>query len=100
MATTHPIAPTPSRTESAKHRANLEEFERHDGRPAFVLNMTEVKLLGIAGVREIFTDPHLSLSYSLLGWIFSRWYVMPAHKTTRPRLCSSIRQHMTFSLST
>jgi len=54
MATTHPIAPTPSRTESAKHRANLEEFERHDGRPAFVLNMTEVKLLGIAGVREIF----------------------------------------------
>ncbi|KAF9045115.1 phosphate transporter [Panaeolus papilionaceus] len=31
-------------------RSNLEEFERNDGRPAFVLTTTELKLLGIAGV--------------------------------------------------
>nr|CAI94747.1 phosphate transporter [Hebeloma cylindrosporum] len=42
----HEITPTVS----AQYRADLEEFERHDGRPAFVLNMTELKLLGIAGV--------------------------------------------------
>ncbi|KDR70726.1 hypothetical protein GALMADRAFT_127617 [Galerina marginata CBS 339.88] len=44
--TTHELAPT----RSAQDRAALEEFERNDGRPAFVLTMTEVKLLGIAGV--------------------------------------------------
>ncbi|KAJ7600588.1 major facilitator superfamily domain-containing protein [Mycena floridula] len=32
------------------HRSALEEFEREDTRPAFFLTMTEVKLLGIAGV--------------------------------------------------
>ncbi|EAU80994.2 phosphate transporter [Coprinopsis cinerea okayama7 len=31
-------------------RAQLEEVEHNDGRPSFVLNLTEVKLLGIAGV--------------------------------------------------
>ncbi|KAF9474916.1 phosphate transporter [Pholiota conissans] len=30
--------------------SDLEDFERSDGRPAFVLTMAEVKLLGIAGV--------------------------------------------------
>jgi hypothetical protein len=40
-----------SLTESAAHGTALEEFERSDGRPAFVLTFTEVKLLGIAGVR-------------------------------------------------
>jgi PHS family inorganic phosphate transporter-like MFS transporter len=45
----HEITPTPS----AQYRADLEEFERHDGRPAFALNMTELKLLGIAGVRPL-----------------------------------------------
>ncbi|KIK05301.1 hypothetical protein K443DRAFT_641836 [Laccaria amethystina LaAM-08-1] len=39
-----------SLTESAAHGTALEEFERSDGRPAFVLTFTEVKLLGIAGV--------------------------------------------------
>jgi hypothetical protein len=42
----HEITPTPS----AQYRADLEEFERNDGRPPFALNMTELKLLGIAGV--------------------------------------------------
>ena len=42
----HEITPTPS----AQYRVDLEEFERDDGRPAFALNMTEIKLLGIAGV--------------------------------------------------
>lgn len=41
---------TRSLTESATHETALEEFERSDGRPAFVLTFTEVKLLGIAGV--------------------------------------------------
>ncbi|KAF8956358.1 phosphate transporter [Flammula alnicola] len=44
--TAHPI----TLTQSAQHRAELEEFEREDGRPAFVLTFSEVKLLGIAGV--------------------------------------------------
>ena len=39
-----------SLTEAATHETALEEFERSDGRPAFVLTFTEVKLLGIAGV--------------------------------------------------
>ncbi|KAF8957885.1 phosphate transporter [Flammula alnicola] len=44
--TAHPI----TLTQSAQHRAELEEFEREDGPPAFVLTFSEVKLLGIAGV--------------------------------------------------
>ncbi|KAF8155408.1 phosphate transporter [Crassisporium funariophilum] len=44
------ITPIESKTESALYRADLEEFERHNGKPAFVLTYTEVKLLGIAGV--------------------------------------------------
>jgi len=40
-------------TLSAQYRTDLEEFERHDGRPAFALNMVELKLLGIAGVRVL-----------------------------------------------
>ncbi|PPQ64102.1 hypothetical protein CVT24_008919 [Panaeolus cyanescens] len=36
--------------ESKKGRSNLEEFERNDGRPAFILTTTELKLLGIAGI--------------------------------------------------
>lgn len=48
----HPQAASARRslTESATHETALEEFERSDGRPAFVLTFTEVKLLGIAGV--------------------------------------------------
>ncbi|KAJ7681559.1 inorganic phosphate transporter [Mycena rosella] len=34
----------------ASVRAGLEEFDRGDGRPAFLLTYTEMKLLGIAGV--------------------------------------------------
>ncbi|KAF4605756.1 hypothetical protein EYR40_004546 [Pleurotus pulmonarius] len=42
---TEPLAP---------HKASLEEFERsNDRRPAFILTWTEVKLLGIAGVRSV-----------------------------------------------
>ncbi|RDB24357.1 putative metabolite transporter C2H8.02 [Hypsizygus marmoreus] len=37
-------------TESARHRSDLAEYERSDGRPVFVLTRTELKLLGIAGV--------------------------------------------------
>ncbi|PPQ74721.1 hypothetical protein CVT24_003917 [Panaeolus cyanescens] len=37
-------------TTTKKGRSNLEEFERNDGRPAFVLTTTELKLLGIAGI--------------------------------------------------
>jgi len=44
----HEITPTPS----AQYRAELEEFERDNGRPAFILNMAELKLLSIAGVRH------------------------------------------------
>ena len=40
-------------------RAQLEEVD-HDGRPSFVLTYTEVKLLGIAGVR------YTSIRFSLL----------------------------------
>lgn len=43
--------PTPTRTESAHHRSQLEEYERSgEGRPPYILTYTEVKLLGIAGV--------------------------------------------------
>jgi PHS family inorganic phosphate transporter-like MFS transporter len=55
----HEITPTKSLTPSAQYQADLEELERHDGRPAFMLTMAEVKLLGIAGVRllsQIFCD--------------------------------------------
>jgi hypothetical protein len=45
----HQITQTPS----AQYRANLEEFERDDGHPALTLNMAELKLLGIAGVRPL-----------------------------------------------
>ena len=41
-------------TASAQYRSELVEFERHDERPAFALNMTELKLLGIAGVCPLF----------------------------------------------
>lgn len=37
----------------AKGKSRLEEFEHDDGRPAFILTYTEVKLLGIAGVSLI-----------------------------------------------
>ncbi|KAF8968784.1 phosphate transporter [Flammula alnicola] len=36
--------------EIARHRANLEEVDRQEGRPPFMLTMTELKLIGIAGV--------------------------------------------------
>jgi len=40
--------PTPT-TDAAPYRSDLAEYERSE-RPPFVLNMTELKLLGIAGV--------------------------------------------------
>jgi hypothetical protein len=44
--------PTPT-TESGRYRSGLAEVEREgDGRPVFILSRTELKLLGIAGVRE------------------------------------------------
>ena len=45
------ITPTKLLAPSAQYRDDLEEFERNDGRPAFMLTLAEVKLLGIAGVR-------------------------------------------------
>ncbi|KJA23707.1 hypothetical protein HYPSUDRAFT_39540 [Hypholoma sublateritium FD-334 SS-4] len=47
---TTPVERTTSRTESAQNAADLEEFERSDGRPVFFLTVPEAKLLGIAGV--------------------------------------------------
>jgi len=57
----HQITPTPS----AQYREDLEEFERDDGRPPFVLNMTELKLLGIAGVCHLVDFFFLLVSDSL-----------------------------------
>ncbi|KAH9474334.1 putative metabolite transporter C2H8.02 [Psilocybe cubensis] len=47
---TNELKPTKSLTPSARYRADLEHFERHDGRAAYHLNMAEIKLLGITGV--------------------------------------------------
>jgi len=64
---TEPLAP---------HKASLEEFERSsDRRPAFILTWTEVKLLGIAGVRSVCILSYVTLM-RFLGWIFPRWYVV------------------------
>jgi hypothetical protein len=48
----------------------LEDFERGDGRLPFILNMAELKLLGIAGV-GFFLDGMSSIS-SRLGWRLTR----------------------------
>ena len=64
-------------TQSQRPRpvAPLEEVDGHDGRPAFVLTTTELKLLGIAGVSlsdalQLFTIRLCSpyLGRVLLGW--------------------------------
>lgn len=44
---------TSSITESTKKRSDLEDFERSDSRPPFILTYPEVKLLGIAGVSTL-----------------------------------------------
>lgn len=44
---------TPNTSEAAKHHSELEEYERQNGRPPFILTYTEVKLLGIAGVNSV-----------------------------------------------
>lgn len=51
MVTEHPSAPSAS--EAAKHHSELDEFERQNGRPPFILTYAEVKLLGIAGVSSV-----------------------------------------------
>ena len=53
---------------------NLEEFERDDGRPAFVLTFTEIKLLGIAGVC-LFSQRMLSLFSDARNRLASFWMV-------------------------
>ncbi len=52
--TTHSaVAPTSTPTEDGRYRSNLEEYELEgDGRPPFILTVPEMKLLGIAGVRQ------------------------------------------------
>ncbi|KAF9521831.1 MFS general substrate transporter [Crepidotus variabilis] len=71
----HNLATTESRPSTHRNKYDLEEFERNDGRPAFVLTFTEVKLLGIAGV-GFFLDAYdlfiinpvtLMLQYRLYG---------------------------------
>nr|AKO22759.1 phosphate transporter [Leucocortinarius bulbiger] len=42
--------PKKSLTPSAQYQDDLAEFERNDGRPAFILTIPEIKLLSIAGV--------------------------------------------------
>lgn len=51
------MAERPQETEmfTQRNKAALEEIENDDRRPAFVLTMTELKLLGIAGVRPFLT---------------------------------------------
>ncbi len=53
----------PQNEQDHPNRVPLEEYEQSNGKPAFVLSMTEVKLLGIAGV-GFFLDgePHNRLS--------------------------------------
>jgi hypothetical protein len=43
--------PEKSLSPSAQYQDDLAEFERNDGRPAFILTIPEIKLLSIAGVR-------------------------------------------------
>jgi hypothetical protein len=77
------VSPHPTRTadpheKKQYHESKLEEVELEgDGRPPFVLTMTEWKLLGIAGVRHL-SQPitgHTTLNLYLfpsgrflLGW--------------------------------
>ncbi|KAG5642701.1 hypothetical protein DXG03_002303 [Asterophora parasitica] len=44
-------APAPAQTtESARYQSDLSEYERSERKPVFLLNRSELKLLGIAGV--------------------------------------------------
>lgn len=52
----HPTAHNPEPTGDGRYESNLEEYEREDGRPPYILTLPEVKLLSIAGVR-ISSDP-------------------------------------------
>jgi hypothetical protein len=55
-------------------KSALEDFEQSgEGRPAFILTYTEVKLLGIAGVSAVSVVP-ASTSDLSLRWAFS-WTV-------------------------
>ena len=51
---------------SEREEGGLEEYERGDNRPPFILNMAELKLLGIAGV-GFFLDG----KYSILNLLTS-----------------------------
>jgi len=70
----HEITPTKPLAPSAQYQDDLEEFERNDGRPAFMLTMGEVKLLGIAGVRLLSQHVLSSLFDALNRWA-SFWMV-------------------------
>lgn len=63
MASTAYPTPEDDRLDTEKHR-RLEEFERSDSRPPFILTYTELKLLGIAGVRIFHRLKDLNLNDS------------------------------------
>lgn len=50
-----------STSDPTQHGLDLEEFERTDSRPPFILTYPEVKLLGIAGV-SFFLLPSIYLT--------------------------------------
>jgi hypothetical protein len=57
------------------NKAALEEVEEEGStRPPWMLTFTEVKLLGIAGVRDFVAEckPRID-SEHLPGWLLSRW---------------------------
>jgi len=60
-----------------KFTSQLEEYEQA-GKPAFVLTWTEVKLLGIAGVRILSLKTPFYWAngcFSCPGRLFPRWFV-------------------------
>lgn len=75
MATERPSTPSPS--EVARHHSELEEYERQNRRPPFILTYTEIKLLGIAGVSFVFaadlTTRVLIIPSSLQDWVLLGW---------------------------
>lgn len=77
--------PTPTTEESGRYKAGLAEVERGDGRPVFLLTRTELKLLGIAGVREHLPDTiriidHGCLSRSGSSWMVDRHLVLRSYE--------------------
>lgn len=62
-------------SEDTRQKSALEEYEQSgEGRPPFILTYTEVKLLGIAGVRAVLRPSCLRLLLIYLsGWLFLGW---------------------------